>query len=425
MRKIILSLILVVLVFYYIYPQALAVRGSSFILASGVLGLGLFFYNGMPYSEIMKIVGGYATIFFACLFTGFMVNYYDPFMTGYPKTQFAWVFSAYLVIYVFFLAYPRGTLIQFLYFVIAAIFLQCLITIVMYYNDAARAFFNSLQLTDWLAEAKRQETEGSRLLGYGTAFFGAGLVCGLGLILIVYVLMAQKLKLWVIIILAIAYAFIFYVGLLSARTTIVGLIASMILFIFLIFKGKVSMGQSLKFLGLCAILASIGYTLCYMYFPEFSDWAFELFINYEESGEIRTNSSDGLDNMFMLPPDFDVWLRGYGGMTFWGSDVGYTRLLFYFGLPGTFAYFFCQFVLMRMSFTRESALNLTLLTIYAYNLALNVKGLSDLNPFFMFFVFYFLHYQYYIYTPYLQRLGKFNSTKLRYAVQSSTPRRRV
>lgn len=418
MRKIILTIILQIIIFYVIFPQAISFFGYSFIFTSGALGLALFINNGNPFREVLSIIGYYMPIFFACLVAGFMISFYDNYILDYPKSQIAWVFSSYLIVYLFFYIYPRGTLIQFSYLIIGSIFLQCIISVAMYQNEGARDFFNSLQMMDAVNAYKREDTEGARLLGYGIAFFGSGIVCGVGLILLVFVTMMQKLNLLKLAIHAAAYAFIFYVGLLSARTTVVGLAASIILFAILLLTGKSTMKQSLHFVGICIVLGSIGYTLCYLYFPEFSDWAFELFINYEETGELRTQSSDGIEHMFELPRNFHQWIFGVGGMAYWGPDVGYTRLLFYFGLPGTLAYFFYQFMLMKMCATRNTAFNMTLVVLFAYNLALNVKGLSDLNHFIYPFIFYFLHYKYFIYTPYLYKIGKINSNKLRHAVQS-------
>lgn len=425
MRKIILTILLQVLVFYVLFPQAISFFGYSFIFTSAGLGLILFIANGNPFKEVLSIIGYYMPIFFACLVAGFMISFYDSYIFDYPKSQIAWIFSSYLVVYCFFQIYPRGTLIQFTYLIIGAVLLQCIISVAMYQNEEIRNFFNSLQMMDAVNAYKREDTEGARLLGYGTAFFGSGIVCGAGLILLIFVTMTQKLNLLKLAIHAAVYAFIFYVGLLSARTTVVGLAASIFLFLILLFVKKSTIKQSLNFLGICLVLGSIGYTLCYIYFSEFSDWAFELFINYEETGELRTESSDALEYMFELPRNLHQWIFGMGGMAYWGPDVGYTRLLFYFGLPGTLAYFFYQFMLMRMCVTRNTAFNLTLVVLFAYNLALNVKGLSDLNHFIYPFVFYFLYYKYFIYTPYLYRIGKISTTKLRHAVQSETAGRRV
>lgn len=428
MKKILLITILFIFLFYTLYPQAISFFGYSFLFTSGALGLALYLYNGRPFDEVITIILSYTPFVLACLLTMYLTPFKDPYLVDYTKSQFAWVFASYLIVTLFFMIHPRGSFTLFLYYIIGAIFVQCAISVAMHQNAVIRDFFNSLQMMDVTVLAKRQETEGARLLGYGVAFFGAGISCGFALIALVYIILKTKLNLISLVVLGGVYCFILYVGLLSARTTAIGLFASIILAIILVLtnnKKNVRKGQFFKFLALAALFASIGHTLAYLYFPEFADWAFEAFINFNKTGKFRTNSSDGLESMFQLPHTFDQWLYGWGNMGFWGSDVGYTRLLFYVGLPGTLAYFFYQFMLIKLSFTNDRAFVFTLLMMYAYNLALNYKGLSDLNLFMYLFIFYFLHYRYYIYTPQLYKLGKFNSTKLRYAVQSSASSRRV
>lgn len=426
MKKILLSILLLLLVFYHIFPQALSpLRGSSFIFTSGLIGLALYFNNNFPYGGLTPIVKAYLPFTLWAILAGVVAEYFqDNYLSNYTRSQVAWIFSAYLISYVFFKAYPRGTFIQFLYFVVGAILLQAVISLIMSQNESVRNFFFSLQMTDLVDQIKREDTEGQRLLGYGIAFFGAGIVYGLGLILLVYILMKEKLNLIKTSLLAMVYIIFAYVGLLSARTTTTGIFASLILMILLFFfGGDTKKSQMWSFLAIAALLAVVGYTLTYEYFSSFADWAFEAFINFFEAGEFRTRSSDGLENMFYLPEDTRMWIIGRGGMAFWGSDVGYTRLLFYFGLPGTLAFFFYQFYLMKMSATKDTAFVLTLLVIFAYNLGLNIKGLSDLNLFIYLFVFYFLHYRYFIYSPSAKR--GYNATTLRNAIQSPTPRRRL
>lgn len=427
MKKIILTILLLIIAFYHIFPQGISFFGYSFIFTSGSLGLLTYFLKDKPYnSDLLGIVGAYFPIFLFSLLAGYIAGYYDPWIKDYPKSQIAWIFSAYFIVYLFFYIYPKGTFNQMVYLVIGTVLLQCIITLLMHENESIKDFFLSLQMTDSIQQLKRDQTENVRLLGYGIAFFGSGIVCGFALILIVYVVLSQKMNIVKLLFFASIYIFIFYIGLLSARTTLVGLAASLILFLLIYFSGssKVSSFQLLKFIGIGIGLASIGYTLCYFYFPEFSDWAFELFINYETSGEIRTQSSDGINGMFVLPQSLQHWMFGIGAMAFWGTDVGYSRLLYYFGIPGFLAYFFYQIYLMKLCVTKNTAFNITLLVIFVFNLALNIKGLSDLNHFLYFFVFYFLHYKYNIYAPYLRKLGRLKEITLRNAVQSSTPRRR-
>lgn len=428
MRKLLGSLILLFLIFFHIYQQALPVFGSSFILASGALGLGLYFYNRRPYTEIITII----LSFLPFIIWGFISGYanlsrgIDPYVFNYTKSQFAWLFSGYLIIYIFYLIYPRGSLFTLLYYIVAAIVIQGIISIAMYQNAAINSFFMSIQMVDELILYKLKDTEGERLIGYGTAFFGAGIIYGAALICMAYIIVKKQFNLLQSILWAAVYAFVFFVGVLSARTTIIGLAASIILAVAILLFGQGGRkGQFLRFIALSAIFGMIGYTLCYVYFPEFADWAFEAFINYSQTGEFTTQSTQGLEEMFVLPQTFNVWLFGQSNMGFWGSDVGYSRLLFFTGLPGTIAFFFYQLMLAKTAFSKNIAVCLFLLTFIGYSLVLNIKGLADLNSFLYLFVFYFLHYKYFIFTPQVLKRGKINSSQLHYAIQSPPSRRRV
>lgn len=421
-------LLLLVVVFYHIYPPALAIPivGNSAIFATGGIGLALYLYHGRPYTEIIKIVFAWLFVGFAYLISSYVWMISDPHYMNNTRSNIAWLFSAYFVVYLFFQVHPRGTFINFLYYITAAIVVQGIITLLMYRIPAVDSFFRSIQLANALQEEKMAATEGERLLGYGIAFFGAGIIYGMGLIVTAYAIIKKKYNGFQLFFLCAVYAFIFFVGILTARTTVVGLVASLILALFVfLFDKSAPKGQFVKFLSFIAIFGIIGYTMIYIYFPEFADWAFELFINYSETGELRTSSSDSIEHMFILPNDFTVWIIGFGDMRFWGSDVGYSRLLIYGGIVGTFAFFFYQFVLAKLAMTKDKSQVFMMLVILGYVLALNVKGLADANSFLYLFVFYFLYYRYFIYTPKLERLGRLDSTKLRHAVQRPSANRRI
>ena len=425
-KKLLLILAVLVLTFYHIYPQGLPVFGYTFIVATGALGLFFYIQNHYPYGEAMTIIGAYGLMIGWCIFCMFLNGRGDSYWIDFTKTQSAWFFSAYFIISIFFMAHPKGGFDKLCYYIIGAIFLQCVISVVMYQDESIASFFNSLQKLDTIAIAKRDETEGKRLLGYGTAFFGAGIACGLAMILVIYIIMTKKLNMFQLIFAAFVYSSIFYIGLLTARTTIVGGGASLALAVILAFTRNTQRKQILSYVLYCIILLSIGYSLCYIYFEEFADWAFEAFINYQETGEFRTKSSDGLTSqMFLTPLTTFNWIFGEGHGHYFGVDVGFTRLLFWIGLPGTIMFFYFIYTTMKFCVTKNQALNFTLIVIFAYNLALNWKGFSELNYATFLFTFYFLHYKYYIYTPYLYRLGYRDKTKLRYAFQTPASGRRV
>lgn len=420
------SILLVVVIFYVIFPAALPLFGFSFIFTSGILGLALYAYNRFPFPEIISLVLLFVLLIGWTLLCQFVNTSNDTFIFEYAQSQIAWIFSSYLVVYLFFKRHPDKGIHVLVYYIIAAITIQGIISVWMYFDPVVSDFFEKIQMSTGLAADKRMETEGKRLLGYGIAFFGAGIVFGLSLILIVYIFMTHKLNFIQKLLIALLYVATFLVGMMSARTAVVGLIASLCLMVLLYFKGDNKYrSQGITIMFYAAILTSIGVTVVFTFFSEFAEWTFEPFLVYRDTGEIRTNSSDGLYVMFTYPTNFYEWMFGWGKGAFWGSDVGYTRLFFWFGLPGTLLFFGYQYTIMKRSFSADKYFNITLLIIFAFNLALNIKGLSDLNHFNYIFMMYFLYYRYFIYTPYLYRLGKVKETTLRYAIQGSPTGRRI
>lgn len=420
-------LLLFVVMFYVIFPAGMSLFGFSFIFTSGAIGGLLYLRNGFPFGEVVSIILFFVLIIFWSVFCTFANGQSDMFIFEYTKSQMAWVFSAYLIAYLFFKIHPKGGVHLLIYYLLAVITAQGIISVAMDMNPEIRDFFDGLQGISELEKFKRMQTSGHRLLGYGVAFFGAGIVFGLSLIFIVYILFSRKLNLLQQIFIAILYVFLLMVGMLSARTTLVGAFASVALIGLLFFKGgdKARKSQAMTILFLGVVFITIGTTVVYTYFDEFAEWAFEPFLNYQETGEFRTSSSDGLSIMFYWPDNMHDWLIGIGIGSFIASDVGFTRLWLWFGLPGMILFFGYQLMIIKQSFTSNIMLNITLLVTFAYNLALNVKGLSDLNHFWLIFAMYFLYYKYFVYTPYLYRIGRIRENTLRNAVQSPTAYRRI
>jgi hypothetical protein len=169
--------------------------------------------------------------------------------------------------------------------------------------------------------------------------------------------------------------------------------------------------QAKKFIIASLFLMIAGYTFSMLYFSDFSNWAFELFTNFFESGRLETKSSSGLKEMFIFPEDLHTIVFGKGTLDFWGSDVGYSRLFFYVGIPGTILFFIYQLFIIKLSFTKDWGVNIFALTIFAYTMVLNVKGLIDFN-FILYIIFlFFMFHKYYIYYPELyaeRRIRSFN-----------------
>lgn len=394
-------ILLLVLVFYYIYPQALDVRGSSFIFMSGIIGIIVYILHKIPFKEVFHVLLFFGAYIAVCLLTAYLNHKYDDdFMLSFLKSQMAWFFTAYLIIYFLFKLYKPPTFEILLTYILLAIALQCAITLLMYFNKEANDFFFSLQLQAEIDEAKKEMAGEYRLIGYGAGFFGAGIVAGYGLMLVTYIIMKVKMNVTQFILMALLYTFIFFIGLFSARTTVVGAGLSIVVFATLyLFDVQPQRRQGLVFLVSLVGLLSIGASLCYIYFPDFTDWAFELFNQAKSGRGFQTNSSNGLYEMFYAPEDFRTFLIGNGSMKFFGSDVGYTRLWYHSGLLGIVIYFLFGFYIVKKTWTKDWTINFIMLMIAVDSMLMNIKGLTDLNMVLYLFFFYFMFYKYYIFYP--------------------------
>lgn len=396
-----------IFVFYYTYPQALAVGSGSFIVPSAVLGFGLYAWNRFPFVEVHKVVLFFLFFLLWCYFSEYNNGSYGNFRTSYIRSQMGWFFSAYLVNFILFNVHKNPRFEVIVGYMAAAVLLQCIATFGMNQNEAVNEFLYSLQMQNTYDEETKDIIEEQRLMGYGTALFGAGMVAGYGLILWVYLTARLKLNMVQLLLMIAAFAFIFFIGLFSARTTSIGLgIAMMLLFVLYFVDKTAQQKQLMKFFWFSIAMFAIGASLAAIYFPDYTEWAFEMFENFQKTGKFSTESSNALYHLFYLPDTVSGILIGQRDMEFWGNDMGYTRLIFYIGLIGTAIYFGYQIFIASLMMTKDLSANILVLTLVVYSLVLNVKGFTDLNPFLYLLLFYFLFHKYYRYYPalYMQRM---------------------
>lgn len=156
----------------------------------------------------------------------------------------------------------------------------------------------------------------------------------------------------------IAYVFISVVGNMMARTTTVGVVVSVIYWVCSASASILSskrhnfiIGKSMLII-LCVALPILIHL--YSVNQQFHDnirFAFEGFFSIAETGRWETTSNNILKRMFVFPDNIKTWIIGdgyfdnptlgnpyYVGVSYNGfymdTDIGYLRLLFYFGLLG-------------------------------------------------------------------------------------------
>src|SRR5690606_3128578 len=101
-------------------------------------------------------------------------------------------------------------------------------------------------------------------------------------------------------------------------------------------------------------------------------------------GTISTGSSDKTLDMYVFPANMVTWFFGDGqfvnadGSYYKHTDVGFLRLIYYFGLIGTFAYFIMQYKMVKYLkiIVPRGNFRYMFMTIFVWILILNFKGIA-------------------------------------------------
>lgn len=282
---------------------------------------------------------------------------------------------------------------------------QSVIAIVMFVNQPICLFLFDLQGIDLTSRVIKMYF-GVRLIGLGCFYFGAGAIYGLGLIAIMPFMLKAKNK-QQLIKLILLYVYIFIVGIFFARTAMIGCVFSIVYLIFCILIPKMCNKVFLVFRQFIIYLTVFGIALVFIYtsspklqedYDDIIDFGFEAFINLVENGELSTASSDGLTeyHLSIWPQNQKTYyigdMRWTKGDSYYGdSDVGYVRLLFYFGVPGVILFLLYQYSIVRISglIFKERILSFFFFTVFFYALILLIKGYIDVAS----LMFIYLHYK--------------------------------
>jgi hypothetical protein len=398
--------------FFYIYSiQFVFVPGQvgtrALIGCAGLLWLIVKILLSQPDPRINKDLGVIfvliALVCGASLVAVAVNSTSDYSFVTYPISAALIFCAAYFVSNLIKLAYRADTYRSSVLVFVKVVFLQAIIALAMFLSPPINEFFTSLQIMTALDQQLVDETGEFRINGFGARFFFAGIVTSIALLLIVFYVRNYRCNRFETFGLAVAFVVISMVGLMMARTTLIGL-ALCVPYLFL--PGGSPDRQSTSpatgnvrgFLACIALLVGAAVFLLGIGSEDFQsqitpalNFAFELFINYFEQGRLESASTSHLlamlevgdgalplifgDGLFYDPLDASIY--------YMQTDVGYLRLLYYFGLPGLLLFFILQFKLIRAgsppSASSESAYFFTVFFVLV--LLLNVKGFTDLIAF--------------------------------------------
>lgn len=192
------------------------------------------------------------------------------------------------------------------------------------------------------------------------------------------------------------------VGNMMARTTTVGIAVSVLYWLFSSMIGELSLKKDnlrvWKYLIISLLVLIPVFVYLYNVDEQFQDnirFAFEGFFSLAEKGEWETNSNNILKNMIVFPDNPKTWIIGdgyienpngrdpyyvgpnYGGY-YMGTDIGYLRFIFYFGLVGLAMFIFYFYKVAKTCVDRFPSYSTMFWLILAINMIVWLKVSTDI-----------------------------------------------
>lgn len=390
------------LFFIYIYPLYFNSIPLSSRIIYAILGICTITYGRYIKLSLLYPLKGLIPVFAVSLLTGIINRTYDFYFAKYCVSVLMFFFASFFVYNILNYIYKRNEVLDIDFLIklfIAIVTLQSVISILMFLIPGFTETLYTIFSVPESEEATLEENIGMRLIGLGSYFFAAGVIHGLSLIFTVYLYLKNEIKKrWVII-----YVFNFFVGLLMARTTVIGFAISILFLIvwkplnIFYIKQKIKWGI---YLTIIFIIALIGIIM--VVDEEVLKWAFEFFYNYSDTGSFESSSTNRLKEMYVIPTDFFTYIIGDGkynlseGGYYMSTDVGYLRLLYYGGIPMIMSFYFFMYYMIKYIIRYNASIvdKYLFFIIFLYLIILNFKGLADINSV-LTIIYIFSYFNYY------------------------------
>lgn len=354
---------------FYFFPIA----NTKMIL--GVLGLCAIGYqafksrlpvvdNGIALTSALALAVSF------CAFISIVINGKSDYSyVSYFVSMWVWLGAAYFLTTVIKTVHNGISIPLVLNYLIAVCAFQCFYAVLImqfpFFDSLQRYIVGSLGMAEVGAKTRALE----RIHGFSAALDFAGSRFAVIEMCICYLLYNSPYKQWrktAMFFYAGCFMLIAIVGNMISRTTTVGVMVGLVycLYALMANKDKTQKKQASLLFSCFGVFAIFIAVLLYNNNQTYHDnlrFAFEGFFSLWEKGEWESNSNDMLVEMYRWPETLHTWIIGDGYFNnpvrtdpyyigylwkgfYMGSDVGYIRFIFYFGMLGLIA--FSIFIIM-------------------------------------------------------------------------------
>lgn len=286
-------------------------------------------------------------------------------------------------------------------YLVGVALMQCVLALLIYKFGYIRSF-----ITSYLSGEKYMGVGigTTRLFGPGCALDVGGARLGAILIMLSYLItrfIKEKKSVLIILGSICAFIMIFVEGNMMGRTTTVGGVLAIALFIlYIIFDKDIRTEYTTNYLIPSVLTIFIGVFICIILYNFNEDarsllrFGFEGFFNYFEKGSFETHSTDLLQRGLIFPDNLHTWIIGDGYMAgtandpyyigpkdygfYMNTDAGYSRFIFYFGVLGLATLIGFFIIVTNICIKKSPDAKLLFIFLLLLNLSVWIKVSTDL-----------------------------------------------
>lgn len=385
------------LLFSFIYQISYIFLPFNIPFVMGLAGMPIYLYKNITFPRqdrkyVKDILLSLLPVAIVAALSIIGNHSHDFYFVKWAITNMLYFFGAYLMFLLLrgaFRDFSFGRLVDLL--VLCAV-VQLSLSLVMFFSPEVK---NTLQPLIHESEIAKEALEraATRLVGFGTHFFLSGTVHAFILIMIAFSFTLRKVSLFKSVVLILSFIFIAAVGAMMARTTLVGVLFAIVI-VLLRRRGKKYFISGLVLSTIIISVASVSFIdLIGDDMELLFNFGFEAFVNYQEIGSFSTSSTDGMMRLYKFPTTWETWLMGdaiyeAGKGYYMNTDIGYCRLLFYFGVTGFITYMWFEYYILKRIFPPQIYGNVIWSILLCFVFVINGKGTYDIFPYVCLFGFF-------------------------------------